>query len=103
LSGEYQAVGGTERIRVLRGRTLAGGGVFFGSGFTAARLGTGFYRMTFTTPFGATPTVTANAVSSVARIVTVTGTTTTVADLQVFNTSGAGTDADLMVQVIGPR
>ncbi|HLP84562.1 MAG TPA: hypothetical protein VK157_09445 [Phycisphaerales bacterium] len=102
-NGSLFALAGTEKTLSLRGRILQNGGVFFGSGFTCARIGTGFYRITFNTAFASAPTVTANAVGVSARIVSIGGTSTTTADIYVFNASGAATDADVMVHISGPR
>jgi hypothetical protein len=59
-SGELFATGGEENLRIIRG-TIAGDGTRVrGSGFTPSHPGTGDYAITFTTPFGETPTVTAS-------------------------------------------
>jgi hypothetical protein len=58
--GEVRAAGGEENLRIVRGTIKADGTILRGSGFTVSRAGagTGDYRISFTTPFASSPTVT---------------------------------------------
>jgi hypothetical protein len=64
-NGQYLAPGAEENLRIVRGTCSAVGctgiNIDVGTGFTAAVLGDGRYRVTFTTPFNGLPTVTASA------------------------------------------
>ena len=60
-SGQYFAPAGEERLRMVRGNIDGNGTILQGSGFTAVRLGEGWYRITFTPSFAGTPSVTATA------------------------------------------
>jgi hypothetical protein len=65
-SGQLRATAGVEKLRIIRGQVFSNGAIGQGTGFTAARLGTGKYRVTFSTPFSDDPT-------GVAMVATVTG------------------------------
>lgn len=59
---------GIEPLRIIRGVVAGNGSVLSGAGFGVAHTpGTGSYAITFSTPFGANPTVTATAVDVLAR------------------------------------
>jgi hypothetical protein len=47
-------------LKIIRGTVKADGNVVYGSGFTATKVAgqTGLYRITFTTPFSSSPSVT---------------------------------------------
>jgi hypothetical protein len=58
-SGQYFAAAGEENLRIIRGVVDAAGNIIVGSGFTARHdAPTGFYHITFTTPFTGPPAVT---------------------------------------------
>jgi hypothetical protein len=59
-SAQLYAPGGEENLRLVRGEVSSAGVVVRGTGFTATKVGTGLYRVTFNTPFPSDPTVTAN-------------------------------------------
>jgi hypothetical protein len=105
-SGQYNALGGQEALRMIRGDIDGNGTVTRGTGFTVTRSSEGVYDVTFTPAFSGIPTVSATAVigtgsprwatsaepflsASTARIVMVTG--------------GAFTDSDWSLIVVGPR
>jgi len=105
-SGQYFAAGGNENLRLLRGE-IAGtpGTVVYGSGFTSSKLGTGHYRITFSTPFAGNPSVTANAIDeTVPQIATIdTGGGNASIEIRIWSTNGVAVDSNFMFTVIGPR
>jgi hypothetical protein len=58
--GQDFATTGDENLRIIRRSISDNGTRLHGSGFTVSHPGTGDYLITFTTPFAATPTVTAS-------------------------------------------
>jgi len=63
-AGEFFALGGVENLRVVCGHVSLAGGVVRGVGFTSARISTGVFGVTFSTPFTATPVVLTSLVES---------------------------------------
>ncbi len=60
-TGQLFAPGGEENLRIVRGLVSSSGAVLVGTGFTAQHSApTGFYSVSFTTPFLASPTVVAS-------------------------------------------
>lgn len=57
-SGQYQATASEEKLRIVRGRVDLNGSILNGSGFTAQRLSTGVYRISFSSFFTDVPAVT---------------------------------------------
>lgn len=57
-SGQYFAAAGDENLRVVRGSVESDGTIEVGSGFTVQHVATGWYLITFTTPFSQAPTAT---------------------------------------------
>ena len=99
--GYAQSGTGGETLRTIRGSVNTGGVRFVGSGFTATRVSTGEFEITFQTPFGDTPVVTANAISTLAAIVTVDATTASSTTIRIFDTNGAPLDRGFSVIAIG--
>lgn len=105
-SGQYQASGGTERIRLVRGTVRANGTTLAGSGFTSSGVLQGVYLVTFSPSFSGTPSVTFTPRLGA-------GTTFIVANSHLVSTTGfnvymrtvAGTtvDADFDFRVMGPQ
>lgn len=105
-SGQYQATGGTENLRLLRGRISGSGSILQGSGFTAARVLPGWYTVTFAAPFTAVPTVIATAVSPSGTqqiSATCANHATNVVVVHLRNNSNVGVDNDFDFIVVGPR
>lgn len=105
-AGEYFAPGSPEKLRVLRGRVSAAGAVLDGSGFTASRISTGVYVMTFSPAFavGGTPSITASAESSgAAKFAMVSTPLPTSTRILVVNGSGTPLDSDFHFIAIGAR
>jgi len=63
-SGNLFAMGCLQNLRIIAGDVNSNGTVRSGAGFTATRLSTGSYRVTFSDPFGSTPIVVASLVES---------------------------------------
>lgn len=106
-TGQYFAPGGTENLRIIRGKVSAAGAVSFGSGFTVARTSTGVYTVTYSTAFpsGAWPVVTASAESNgtVARFAMINTPTHISAIVRIVNGSGTAADADFYFIAVGTR
>lgn len=105
-SGQYQASGGTERIRLVRGTVSSAGAVLAGAGFTASRVITGVYLVTFSPAFSGTPsvTVTPRLGSGAAYYVANTwlvGTSTF--NVYIGNLSGTPVNTDFDFTVMGPQ
>ena len=94
-----------EKLRIVRGLIAIDGGVFSGSGFTSAKLGTGLYEITFTEAFGAayfSVTVSPWGVGS-AVFATQETIGTNKVQFQVYNSTGAATDWPTSFIATGPR
>jgi|GEM_PF-5937265 len=94
-----------ENLRIVRGVVSGGGGLLVGSGFTPSKgaAGSGFYTITFNTPFSGPPTVTATADLD-GRVISTVGVTASAANFQIsIAGTGAHTDAAFHVIAIGPR
>lgn len=100
--GELFVPGSSDNSRIIAGRVSSNGNPFLGTGYTSQRLQTGYYRITYTTPFPGTPIATVTPVGA-ARIVYVLGINATVCDVITQNTSGAASDIDIMFTIVGPR
>ena len=93
-NAQYFAVGGNEKLRIIRGVVDASGNVLHGTGFTVTRTGTGAYTISFSgSSFFSFPTVTVSAQSGVARIATTTNVDVTGAQIRIFDATGAAVDA----------
>jgi hypothetical protein len=105
-SGQLHATSGDEKLRIVRGKVLAGGSLSLGSGFTSSRTSTGVYVVTFTTPFPSTPVLTVSAsVGAVGGpfIAQTNGVTTIAAGVRITNGSGTSVDDAFDFIAIGPR
>lgn len=103
-TGELFAAGGDENLRVLRGNLASGSSILAGSGFTLTSLGTGNYRVTYTTPFSAAPSLMATVFdASVPQIATISSNTTTSFDVKIWSIAGAAVDSDWQFIVAGPK
>lgn len=105
-SGQYQASGGTEKIRVLRGTVSSAGSILAGTGFTASRVITGVYLVTFSSAFSGTPSVTVTPRLGSGSVYYVANThlvSTTSFNVYVVNLSGAVANAEFDFTVMGPR
>ncbi len=106
-SGEFLAATGSENLRIIRGKISSTGSVISGSGFTASRIGTGIYSITFSPnyPSGQAPIITASAESngSVARFAMVNGPTHIATWVRIVNGSGTAADADFYFIAAGAR
>jgi hypothetical protein len=103
-SGEFFGPGGTENLRILRGRIASSGSLQEGTGFTPSRIGIGHYRITFTTAFVGIPTVTVTTVSGLApQITTISAASSTTIDVFTWAASGSALDTDFHFIVIGAR
>ncbi|MBK7916053.1 MAG: hypothetical protein IPJ94_07305 [Chloroflexi bacterium] len=65
-SGDLFAPGCLQNLRIIAGDVASGGAIQSGVGFTAVRLGTGSYRVTFSNPFASTPIVVASLIDTAA-------------------------------------
>lgn len=105
-SGQYQASGGTERIRLIRGTVSGAGAVLAGTGFTASRVLTGVYLITYSTAFTGTPSVTVtprlggNAVHYLASTNLVS---TSSFNVYIGTLAGGVVNADFDFTVMGPQ
>lgn len=104
-SGQYQAAGGTETLRLARGTIDDSGAILAGTGFTASRVLQGVYRIDFTTAFSGVPSVTVTPRlqsglqhSAYTWLVSATG-----FNVYVYRNSTTPTDTDFDFCVIGPR
>lgn len=100
-ASELLAPGAVENLRVVRGTVGVLGTVFAGSGWTISHTVTGFYTVTFTTPFSATPTIVASPATagfSVTQNVSTSSVTFTTR-----NASGTATDSAIYFIAVGPR
>lgn len=88
--GELFAVGGVQNLRTIAGSVSSVGNAFSGTGFSAAHLGTGAYRLTFTHAFASAPVVVVTVRDDIDNAVAVTNTTATTCDIQVIDVAPAG-------------
>lgn len=80
--------------RILTGQITSAGGITAGTGFTAARNGTGDYTITFTSAFTTAAVVSGQALAgNNARIFVVDGTVTSSARIYIFDITGTHQDA----------
>jgi hypothetical protein len=103
-TGQYQAAGGVETLRILRGHVAGNGTISAGTGFTVTRNSTGNYTINFSTAFSGEPAVTATARTS--GSVVATSPTANTASCQIDTlSSGSGTavDQDFFFIVVGPQ
>jgi subtilisin-like proprotein convertase family protein len=102
-SGELRAASGEENLRIVRGSFQSTGDAFVGSGYTVTREQTGYYVVTFTTPFPALPSVTATANDDVNLNVAIRFETLNSFRINVYNQNGDRTDVNMTFIAIGPR
>ena len=105
-TGQFFAPGGTENLRILRGRIAGNGTITTGTGFTAARNDVGIYTVTFTVAFASQPTITATPQVGLARIATCTNVGTGSSQFRTFDVGGSAAvaaDQDFHFIAIGPR
>ena len=107
-TGELQAPGSEEKLRIVRGRVSASGTVLDGSGFTASRTSTGQYSIDFVPNFaaGSQPAVTIGVDSFVggpALFGMVAGSLWTTTAVRIKAGNGALTDESFHFIAIGPR
>lgn len=103
-NGELRAASGEENLRMLRGLLDSAGTTLSGSGFTAARTGTGQYTVTFTQPFTTSPpSVTVNAISATPAFVHIISLSSESVVFFVRNTSNVAIDSTVNFIVLGPR
>jgi hypothetical protein len=100
-SGQFFAASGQEDLRMLRGTVNGFGGaaIISGSGFTAQRISTGQYLITFSTPFSGLPSVTVNAQGISAHAV---GHSASNVTIQTYSGSSS-LDATFDFCLMGPR
>lgn len=105
-NADLQAVGGEEKLRIIRGTVAADGSIIAGGGFTVAIAATGVYTITFTKPFvGSNPTITATPelTSNLAAMMT-DGSDVNFVTLKIFRRSdGAATAEAFHFIAIGTR
>jgi len=105
--GQYHAMGGEERLRMIRGRISSSGTVLMGSGFTASRTSAGTYLIGFSPsfPVGSAPAVTVSAewVAGSAYVAMTNGVLPTATGVRITNGSGTLTDQSFYFTAIGPR
>jgi hypothetical protein len=107
-AGEFFAPAAEENLRLVRGDIAGNGSILRGGGFTCTRISAGHYRIDFTSPFSAPPTVTATAAYTgllvPARIASYES---VIASRVYINTRHQDdsnfTDTDFSFCVIGPR
>ncbi len=105
-SGQFFASGGSENLRVLRGEIRDNGTIEFGGGgFTASRLGTGHYLITFGTPFADVPTVIVSPfyAGGTLKIATWTAPLAESIEVQTWFVTGVAVDSTFNIVIVGPR
>jgi hypothetical protein len=106
-SGQYHATCGAEKLRVIRGKVSAAGGILLGSGFTATRSSAGTYVIGFSPAFpaGQTPAmiVSAEWTSGGAYIAMTNGVLSSGAGVRITNGSGTLVDQVFYFTAVGPR
>lgn len=92
IDGHWQRI--DDGLRVLRGVVDgATGNLSAGTGVTTARLGTGFYRVTFTVPFTLAPMPALLSNGSPPVVIRLNAWTTTLIEYQCFNLASTAVDA----------
>ena len=91
-----------ENLRIVRGTVSSTGTVLKGSGFTATRTSLGYYKISFTTAFSDTPTITSTSINNYYICDLSLPTASGVSPLWMSNTHVA-TDCDFNFIAIGPR
>ena len=66
-SGQYQATGGEENLRIVRGTVSDNATILAGTGFSVEKGGVGRYAIVFNTPFAGTPSVTITSTYGISR------------------------------------
>lgn len=103
-TGSIPYAASEDGLRIIRGIVSNAGAVSFGSGFTAAKNSTGNYTVTFSSPFGNTATITANAYSTGSLYCALQGTPANDAiTLKIYDAAGTLTDAVFGFIAIGPN
>jgi hypothetical protein len=102
-TGQYYAPGAQENLRIIRGVVRFDGVILAGQGFTVSKVATGGYVVTFTQPFSDMPAVTATVQFGLARIVTSSSVTASVANFGTFDANGTAVDQWFHFIAIGPR
>jgi len=106
-SGQYQATCAEEKLRVIRGKVSAAGGILFGSGFTVSRSSAGTYVIGFSPAFpaGQTPAMTVSAewTSGSAYIAMTNGVLSSGAGVRITNGGGTLVDQVFYFTAVGPR
>ncbi|HEX7880358.1 MAG TPA: hypothetical protein VF720_13165 [Candidatus Eisenbacteria bacterium] len=106
-TGQYQATCGEEKLRVVRGKVSAAGGILLGSGFTASRSSVGTYLISFSPAFpaGQAPAVTVSAewTSGSAYIAMTNGVLSSGTGVRVTNGSGTLVDQVFYFTAVGLR
>ncbi|MFN0149415.1 MAG: hypothetical protein ACKVU1_01720 [bacterium] len=105
-SGQYQATGATETLRMLRGRVASNGSILDGAGFTVGHSSTGTYTIFFTEFFalGSTPAVTASAEwFGGAHVAMPAGATASAVTIKTVTGGGTLVDKPFYFIAVGPR
>jgi hypothetical protein len=102
-NGQLRAPGGEGNLRIIRGTVDSAANILAGSGFSVVREGVGSYRITFDTPFAATPTVTVNAIHFGAWLVYVGTLNQAHAQVRILSPNGSTANWDFNFIAIGPR
>lgn len=105
--GQYQALAGEEKLRIIRGRISSAGAVLQGSGFTASRSSAGTYLIGFSPQFptGQAPAVTVSAewVAGTAYVAMTNGVLSSGTGVRITNGSGTLADQSFYFIAVGPR
>lgn len=105
-SGQYHAVVGEERIRIIRGRITSNGAIQIGTGFTVTRTAVGLYVIAFNTAFSSTPVLTLSpsvGATGGPYNAHTNGVTSGSAGIRIMNGSGTNIDDNFDFIAIGPR
>jgi len=105
-TGQLFAPGGEENLRMIRGMVSSSGAVLVGTGFTAQHSApTGFYSISFTTPFLNSPTVVASVEGNTAvfAVAQPNGVSSVGFGLFVRNLDNHYEDAPFHFIAVGPR
>lgn len=108
-NGDFFGVGCLDNHRMVAGRVDENGGVLSGTGYTVVRLSRGRYRVSFNTPFSATPVVLVTLVDPLAEdnLVCVVGSSSagfTVVSLDyVVSNDADPQDSGFNFMALGPR